>query len=197
MRLSLRFIIPLMLALAAIAYSVVPLVDQLTLRWFVRDLDIRAELVANSLQEPLQEQLLVGKPAKIQAYLGRLIQDERLFGLGFCTQAGALIATRGFPAALRCDGLERFGNAEARLLQSDQGGMIYQPLVGLHQNVAELDLVVVVLGGCTICTPTRNGSCKPKTAVAICDLPALLLSLKPSCVCMRTAALGRLGCAYR
>ena len=82
MRLSLRFIIPLMLALAAIAYSVVPLVDQLTLRWFVRDLDIRAELVANSLQEPLQEQLLVGKPAKIQAYLGRLIQDERLFGLG-------------------------------------------------------------------------------------------------------------------
>mgnify|MGYP003413410641 FL=1 len=42
MRLSLRFIIPLMLALAAIAYSVVPLVDQLTLRWFVRDLDIRA-----------------------------------------------------------------------------------------------------------------------------------------------------------
>ena len=65
MRLSLRFIIPLMLALAAIAYSVVPLVDQLTLRWFVRDLDIRAELVANSLQEPLQEQLLGGKPAKI------------------------------------------------------------------------------------------------------------------------------------
>ena len=36
---------------------VVPLVDQLTLRWFVRDLDIRADLVANSMQEPLQEQL--------------------------------------------------------------------------------------------------------------------------------------------
>jgi len=58
MSLSLRFILPLMLALAAIAYSVVPLVDQLTLRWFVRDLDIRAELVANSLQEPLQEHAL-------------------------------------------------------------------------------------------------------------------------------------------
>ncbi|MHB1120116.1 MAG: DNA polymerase domain-containing protein [Bellilinea sp.] len=27
------------------------------------------------------------------------------------------------------------------LLHSDQGGMIYQPLVGLHQNVAELDFV--------------------------------------------------------
>ena len=42
MRLSLRFIIPLALALAAIAYAVVPLVDQLTLKWFMRDLEIRS-----------------------------------------------------------------------------------------------------------------------------------------------------------
>ncbi len=122
MSLSLRFILPLILALAAIAYSVVPLVDQLTLRWFVRDLDIRAELVANSLQEPLQEQLRAGKPAKTQAYLTRLIQDERLFGLGFCPEGGgAPIATKGFPAAIRCDGLDRFGDPAARLLESEQG----------------------------------------------------------------------------
>ncbi len=121
MSLSLRFILPLILALAAIAYSVVPLVDQLTLRWFVRDLDIRAELVANSLQEPLQEQLRTGKPAKTQAYLTRLIQDERLFGLGFCPEGGPLIATKGFPAAIRCDGLARFGDPAARLLESEQG----------------------------------------------------------------------------
>ena len=55
MRLSLRFIIPLMLALAAIAYSVVPLVDQLTLRWFVRDLDIRTKLITAAVQEPLAQ----------------------------------------------------------------------------------------------------------------------------------------------
>ena len=122
MSLSLRFILPLMLALAAIAYSVVPLVDQLTLRWFVRDLDIRAELVANSLQEPLQEQLRAGKPARTLAYLTRLIQDERLFGLGFCPAAGgALIATKGFPAAIRCDRLDRFGDPAMRLLESGQG----------------------------------------------------------------------------
>jgi len=40
LRLSLRFIIPLTLALAAIAYAVVPLVDRLTLRWFARDMDM-------------------------------------------------------------------------------------------------------------------------------------------------------------
>lgn len=39
MRVSLRLVIPLLLALAAIAYAVLPLVDKLTLRWFTRDLE--------------------------------------------------------------------------------------------------------------------------------------------------------------
>jgi DNA polymerase-2 len=33
------------------------------------------------------------------------------------------------------------GKTALDLLHSDQGGMIYQPLVGLHENVAELDFV--------------------------------------------------------
>ena len=137
MSLSLRFILPLILALAAMAYGVLPLVDQLTLRWFVRDLDIRAGLVTNSLQEPLYEQLRAGKPAKTQAYLTRLIQDERLFGLGFCPQGGTLIATKGFPAAIGCDSLARFDDPAARLLQSEQG-----PLhVAVHPIAAEGEML--------------------------------------------------------
>jgi trehalose 6-phosphate synthase len=121
MSLSLRFILPLILALAAIAYAVVPLVDRLTLRWFVRDLDIRAELIANSMQEPLQEHLRAGQKGKTQLYFSRLTQDERLFGVGFCPEGGALIASRGFPPAIRCDDLARFGDPAARLLESGQG----------------------------------------------------------------------------
>ncbi len=48
MRLSLRFIIPLFVALGALAYAVVPLVDKLTLQWFERDLDLRASLIATT-----------------------------------------------------------------------------------------------------------------------------------------------------
>lgn len=48
MRLSLRFIVPLTLALAAIVYAVVPLVDGLTLRWFVRDVDMRSKPAADA-----------------------------------------------------------------------------------------------------------------------------------------------------
>ena len=53
LRLQLRFLIPLLLTLVAAAYLTVPLLDQLTLRWFSRDLNIRGELVANTLAEPV------------------------------------------------------------------------------------------------------------------------------------------------
>src|SRR5918992_1763643 len=53
MPLSLRFVVPLALALAAIAYAVVPLVDRLTFQWFVRDLDMRGALIVQTAQEPL------------------------------------------------------------------------------------------------------------------------------------------------
>jgi trehalose-6-phosphate synthase len=104
MRLSLRFVVPLGLALAAIAYAVVPLVDRLTLQWFVRDLEIRATTIANAAQEPLAA--LVREPGartKVQQYLARIVQDERIFAVGFCDRAGKLAhATPTFPATLRC-----------------------------------------------------------------------------------------------
>src|SRR5262249_60944894 len=84
MRLSLRFILPLAITLAAIAYAVVPLVDRLTLQWFVRDLDIRTSLITRTIQEPLAELVREGSRAKIVRYFDRLIQDERLFAVGFC-----------------------------------------------------------------------------------------------------------------
>ncbi len=49
LRLQLRFLLPLGLLLFVAAYITVPLVDRLTLRWFLRDLDIRAQLVAETM----------------------------------------------------------------------------------------------------------------------------------------------------
>ena len=106
MPLSLRFVVPLALALAAIAYAVVPLVDRLTFQWFVRDLDTRGALIAKTAQEPLAE--LVREPrgaraARCCATSSASSQDERIYALGFCDRAGALAyATPAFPEAMRC-----------------------------------------------------------------------------------------------
>ena len=103
MRLSFRFIVPLALALAAIAYAVVPLVDQFTLKWFVRDLEIRTSLITNTIQEPLQELVREGSRIKVLRFLNRITQDERLFALGFCdVNRKLLYKTLAFPNTINC-----------------------------------------------------------------------------------------------
>src|SRR5664279_5399465 len=107
MNLSLRFVLPLVLVLVAIAYGVVPLVDQLTLRWFVRDLDMRSALIANTLQEPLAEQLAAGKKAKISDFFTRITQDERLYAIGYCASPqDKPVASALFPPEIQCGSLE-------------------------------------------------------------------------------------------
>ena len=84
MHLSLRFIAPLTVALALLAYLLVPLVDKLTLRWWINDLDTRSELVANTLQDQLAIPLEQGSTTKIEQVFMRALQDERLYALAFC-----------------------------------------------------------------------------------------------------------------
>ncbi len=122
MRLSLRFVLPLILVLAGIAYVVAPLVDQLTVRWFVRDLDIRSSLIANTIQEPLQEQLAAGKKVKILEFFNRLSQDERLYAVGYCASpTGPVLASRSLPAEIHCADLGHWEAAVDHLLPSAQG----------------------------------------------------------------------------
>ena len=122
MRLSLRFVLPLLLVLAGIAYAVAPLVDRLTLNWFVRDLEIRATLIANTIQEPLQEQLNAGKKAKIQDFFNRITQGERLYAIGYCAvPTSTPLASRSLPAEIRCAELDRWEPPGDHLLASAQG----------------------------------------------------------------------------
>ena len=122
MRLSLRFILPLLLVLAGIAYAIAPLVNQLTLGWFIRDIDIRSTLIANSVQDPLQEQLEAGKKTRVEDYFNRLTQDERLYAVGYCANAKeAPLASRWLPSDIRCSDLTRWEGPGTHLLQSAQG----------------------------------------------------------------------------
>src|SRR3990172_3782627 len=109
MRLALRFVLPLVLALTGVAYTVVPLVDQLTLRWFVRDLDMRSSLIANTIQDSLQERLADGRETRIESFFNRITRDERLFAIGYCASSEATaLASRSMPKELHCSDLDRW-----------------------------------------------------------------------------------------
>ena len=114
MRLSLRFIVPLLVVLSAMAYAVVPLVDRLTVRWFIRDLGIRATLVARTIEEPLAEIAREGNRARAQRLFTKIAQDERIFALAYC-EAGAkpALSTVSMPPDLNCDALDQYTAPES------------------------------------------------------------------------------------
>ena len=144
MHLSLRFIIPLMLVLTAFAYAVSPVIDRMTLRWFVRDLDIRSQLIANAISEPLFEQLAAGRKAKIGDFFTRITLDERLFAIGFCAgNDGTSVASKSLPPELRCKDLGRWGAEGNSLLDSKNGPLhvSVQPMVNELYPTGRLVLV--------------------------------------------------------
>jgi hypothetical protein len=73
--LSLRFVIPLMIAMILLAVAVMPLVGILTLHWFKRDLSIRSRLIASTLQDPLAEDYEERYRARVVKNLKRKAQE--------------------------------------------------------------------------------------------------------------------------
>jgi len=66
-RLQLRFLVPLVLTLAAAAYLALPLVERLTLGRFERDLDLRGARVTSTLADSIAEALTDPKDTRLQA----------------------------------------------------------------------------------------------------------------------------------
>lgn len=102
-QLSMRFIVPLALVLALFGYFAIPWMENLTVRWFVRDLDTRSQLVSSTLQQPLLNYLEDNDSARINDAFSRAIQDERLYALAFCDPDGTLrYKTDTYPESLGC-----------------------------------------------------------------------------------------------
>jgi alpha,alpha-trehalose-phosphate synthase [UDP-forming] len=134
LQLQLRFLIPLVVILAAAAYFSLPLMDRLTLRWFARDLNMRAELVTNTLSESIADALPDPHGRKLLALFNRATLDERLVAIGLCSNDGKLLrATSGFPKDLTCLQAQEIADKPDPVLRIG-GGPVH---VGVHAVNAE------------------------------------------------------------
>lgn len=145
MRLSLRFILPLMLSLGLIAYAIVPLVDSLIFdKWFSRDIDIRTKLIATTLQDSMISILESPSEKKIQRLFGRAIQDERLYALALCDTADRLIyKTQTFPSQVGCEKIDPSGDRHGRVLKLPSGPLhlAFHPIEESGRRFGQLVLV--------------------------------------------------------
>ena len=122
LHLSLRFVLPLSIALAMLAYLLVPLVDRLTLKWFARDLDIRSKLISSTLQDPLGELVTKKERKRVNLLLQKATQDERLLALGLCDTDNRLAySTSAFPKQITCTPSETETKEGSHLLSLAQG----------------------------------------------------------------------------
>jgi trehalose 6-phosphate synthase len=144
LRLSLRFVVPLVLVLTAFAYAVMPLVDKLTVQWFVKDLNLRSALVANTVDEPLYGLAISGDTAGMRRFFARITQDERLFAMGFCGVADKrLVATPTLPREINCTNLDSLSAPTGHILNEAQGPLLVsvKPIAPLGDTVGSLVLV--------------------------------------------------------
>ena len=79
-----RYILPIAAALSIIAFVGVPYIEHMLTDWFRADIELRARLVMNSMEEPLAGLLERNESARLAAYLERVVSDERLLAVLIC-----------------------------------------------------------------------------------------------------------------
>jgi trehalose 6-phosphate synthase len=134
----------LAVTLALLAYALVPLVDKLTLRWWVSDLDTRSQLIANTMQEQLGDLVSQGASGKINLLFMRALQDERLYALAFCDESGTLrYQTPTYPRSLGCNPPTSATDEEHSVVRLRQGPLhvVQQPIYQGNDRVGSLILV--------------------------------------------------------
>jgi trehalose 6-phosphate synthase len=137
-RLQLRFLVPLVATLVAASYVAVPLMDQVTLRWFSRDLNSRGVLVANTLSDSISDALSSDLVKRLKPLFERAATDERLYAIGLCSPDGRLLqSTDRFPESLSCAAaIEVARRTDPRLAL--EGGAVQ---VGVHDVMGRRPVV--------------------------------------------------------
>src|SRR6202167_5804729 len=100
----LRFVLPVAFASCVVAYFGLPYIERLVAEVFRSDVELRAQLVMHSMEDPLTDLIADGNEARLRAYLARMTADERLLAILICRPDGSTLArTERAPAAISCE----------------------------------------------------------------------------------------------
>ena len=101
--LGLRIAFPGLLLVAATALVGMPYFERLYGEWFRNDLDLRAQLVMDSIGDELDRLVREGSRRELRGVLARVTADERLIAVTICDGDGApLYRTASMPRELAC-----------------------------------------------------------------------------------------------
>ncbi len=129
MKLTLRFLLPLIASLGIMAFVLVPFVEHLMEVWFIRDLDIRSRLIGRSVGAEVQRLLsestdMTTTRKKLLKILIKATDDERLMALEICDAEGQSFAkTDSFPSQINCQSIDQNHPFSGKVLQLPSGSI--------------------------------------------------------------------------
>jgi trehalose-6-phosphate synthase len=120
----LRFVLPVAFASCVVAYFGLPYIQRLLAEWFRADVELRAQLVMHSIEEPITFLVEGGSETRLRGYLAKLAADERLLAVLVCRPDGTTIfKSERTPAAVSCDLQAGANPAGSRILQLPSGSV--------------------------------------------------------------------------
>src|ERR1700735_2476023 len=120
----LRFVLPVAFASCVVAYFGLPYIERLLAEWFRSDVELRAQLVMHSMEEPITDLVEKGNEARMRAYLAKTTADERLLAVLVCRSDGSTIfKTERAPSAITCQSTAGSNPAASRVVQLPSGSV--------------------------------------------------------------------------
>ncbi|MDP9090282.1 MAG: trehalose-6-phosphate synthase [Pseudomonadota bacterium] len=120
----LRFVLPVALASCVVAYFGLPYIQRLLAEWFRSDVELRAQLVMHSMDDPITDLVENGTEAKLKAYLAKITTDERLLAILVCRPDGKTIfKSERTPSAISCEEQGNTELARSRVMQLRSGSV--------------------------------------------------------------------------
>jgi trehalose 6-phosphate synthase/phosphatase len=120
----LRFVLPVAFASCVVAYFGLPYIERLLAEWFRSDVELRAQLVMHSMEEPITELVEKGNEWRLRAYLAKITADERLLAVLVCrTDGSTLFKTDHAPPAISCDAASMPNSTPTRIVQLPSGSV--------------------------------------------------------------------------
>ena len=120
----LRFVLPVALASCVVAYFGLPYIQRLLAEWFRSDVELRAQLVMHSMEEPITELVENGSEARLRVYLAKIAADERLLAILVCRPNGSTIfKSERTPPAISCESETGVSPARSQIRQLPSGSV--------------------------------------------------------------------------
>jgi len=86
----LRFLMPVALASAVVAYFAMPYIDRMLAEWFRDDIELRASLIEGSMEDRLVDLVARGDRTGVRKYLAHIATDKWLSAILVCDSDGQL-----------------------------------------------------------------------------------------------------------